>query len=459
MSNYDWTAVIQVGIISAALLLSNILRRKIPFMRRSLAPTAVIAGFLLMILRNVGALPDTVLSLEFLENLTYHGIAVGFIALALRVSRDAQEKKESRFVGVRTGALIVSTYLVQALIGLSISFVLCWTFMPDLFKGSGVLLALGFGQGPGQANNIGSTYENSFGFSGGLSFGLAIAAAGYICACLIGVVYLTVMSHKGKVRRADYDEVSGSVTVDEFQSENEIPIAQSIDRFSIQAALVLLIYLITFLALYGVEKLLGLFMEDTSSLTGILWGFNFIFAALFAFLAKGVMGLFKKANLMKRQYSNNYLLSRISGFAFDVMIIAGIASINVEDLTGLWVPFVLMVVLGAVGTFMYLYFMCKKLYPDYFYEGFVGLFGMLTGTISSGVLLIREIDPELKTPAANNLVLGTSFGIVFGVPVLIIVGKIPQSDLSAYICYGIIAAYLAALLTFIFLMGRKLKKK
>ena len=37
---------------------------------------------------------------------------------------------------------------------------------------------------------------------------------------------------------------------------------------------------------------------------------------------------------MTRQYQNNYLLSRISGLAFDLMIVAGIASIELRELTG-----------------------------------------------------------------------------------------------------------------------------
>ena len=47
---------------------------------------------------------------------------------------------------------------------------------------------------------------------------------------------------------------------------------------------------------------------------------------------------------MNRQYQNNYLLSRFSGLAFDVMIVAGIASINIDDLSGYWLPFLLMAV-------------------------------------------------------------------------------------------------------------------
>ena len=77
-----WNPIIQLGIIAGMLLLANILRRKIKFIRNSLLPTAVLGGFILLFLRSTGILPvDTV----FLETVTYHAIALGFIALTLRV--------------------------------------------------------------------------------------------------------------------------------------------------------------------------------------------------------------------------------------------------------------------------------------------------------------------------------------------------------------------------------------
>ena len=166
----------------------------------------------------------------------------------------------------------------------------------------------------------------------------------------------------------------------------------------------------------------------------------------------------RKTNIMKRQYQNNYLLSRISGLAFDVMIICGIASIEINDLKGLWVPFILMSVSGGVVTFAYLKFMCKKIYPKYEYEAFFSMFGMLTGTISSGVLLLREIDPHFKTPASNNLITGSSMGIIFGAPILLMVSLAAKSTLMVFVTFGLVVLYLAILLFIMFKVGNKKNK-
>ena len=77
------------------------------------------------------------------------------------------------------------------------------------------------------------------------------------------------------------------------------------------------------------------------------------------------------------------------------------------------------------------------------------MYGMLTGTISSGVLLLREIDPNLETPAANNLVVGSSFGIILGAPVLILVGLAPKSDLLCWVTLGLAALYMGLLVLLI----------
>lgn len=450
-----WDPIIQIGIIAGMVLLANIIRRKIPFVQKAMIPTAVLAGFILLILKYFNLVP--VITTEFLETITYHTIALGFIAMSLRIPEKTVESQ--KMIASKSGALIVSTYLVQAIVGLVISLVLAYTFMPDLFKASGILLPMAYGQGPGQANNVGSTYE-ALGMTGGRSFGLSLAAAGYLCACVVGVIFLNVYSRKGKLKRATVkDEVSGSVTIDTYQDENEIPISESVDKLSIQMALVCLVYLLTYLVTWGITQLLTLISPGlANTVSTLLWGFNFIIGSMIAIGCRSLFTGLRKIKVMNRQYQNNYLLSRISGFLFDVMIVAGIASIDIDDLEGYWIPFLLMAVAGGIVTFYYLIFMSKKLYKGYVYEGFFSMYGMLTGTISSGVLLLREIDPQMKTPAANNLITGSSFGIAFGAPLLVLISMAPKNDTMTFIVFGLILVYLALLLLFIFKAGNGKKK-
>ena len=442
--NYNWTPLVVIGIIAAAIIVANIMRRRIGFVRRGLVPTAVIAGFLLLILRSVGWLRIDVV---FLEQLTYHGIAIGFIAMALRIQKP--DSRAAKFIGAKSGALIVATYLIQALSGLAITIILFFTFIPKLFPAAGILLPMAFGQGPGQANNVGQSYE-LLGFVGGRSFGLALAASGYLCACIVGVVYLNVLAKKRGISRRDTDELASNTSLAFYEDKGEIPIAESIDKFSIQVALVILSYMIAYGLTLGVTSLLTRVAPGVASLVNsLLWGFNFIIGSVIAMGVRALLGFSYKHNIIRHQYQNSYLLSRIAGVSFDVMIVAGITSIEITELAGLWLPFTLLSLAGAATTYFYIRMVARKIYPDYFAEGFVSMYGMLTGTISSGVLLLREIDPDLSTPAANNLIAGTSYGIIFGAPLLIIINLAASSIPMLFVSVGIIAVYFYLLHRFV----------
>lgn len=440
-----WNGIVQIIIIATTILIANCLRRKIGFIRQLMIPTAVLGGFLLLAAKLTGIVK---LDLTFLELITYHCIAIGFIALSLRIPEKIEQKKGDH-VGLKSGAIIVGSYMIQGVTGLLISLTLAFTVMPDLFKACGVLLPMGYGQGPGQANNIGASYE-AMGFAGGRAFGLAIAAAGYISACVVGVFYMSWLVKKGKLVRTQHEEISGSVTIDTFQSENEVPIAESLDRLSVQTALVLVVYGATFVITRELTDFLSANAPGLANmLNSLLWGFNFMIGSGLAIALREILKKLQATKIVTRQYQNNYLLSRISGLAFDIMIVAGIASIEIDNLSGLWIPFILMAVAGAIVTLFHLKFVCKKVYGDYYYEGLLSMYGMMTGTISSGVLLLREIDPQLETPASNNLIIGSSFAILLAVPLLVLVSLAPKSTMMTIITLFLLLIYYFILLAIV----------
>lgn len=445
-----WNVIIQFGLIAGALLIANMLRQTLSFVRKSMMPVAVLGGFLLLIFKQIGIVN---VDQDMMEMLTYHGIALGFIAMSLRVPDKRTISTESK-VGLRSGAVIVSTYMVQGVVGLIITVGLAYTIMPDLFKASGLLLPMGYGQGPGQANNIGSSYQ-SMGFEGGHSFGLAIAAMGYIVACIVGVVILNILNKRGKLGdRALLKEESYDAEF--FHSDDEIPISESVDKMSVQLAMVVLVYVATFLASWGLTSGIAAMSEGLAgTLNTLIWGFNFIIGSALAILVRAILEKLRKTGAIKRRYQNNYLLNRLSGAFFDIMIVAGISSINVEDIRGLVLPFLLLTVIGGIVTWLHLAFVCKAVYPDYYYEGLISMFGMMTGTISSGVLLVREIDPGLRTPAAANLVTGSTFGILLGAPILVLVGLAPKSTAMCLLTIVFALIYLVIMDFIVFKVGRQ----
>ena len=457
MNTWDygfWEIIVQAGILMSAILLANILRRKVPFVRKSLLPSAVIGGLLIFVLKFFDGFSD-IINNTFMEAAAYHCLALGFISLALKKSEHKVEKDQKGII-VKTGAVVVSTYLIQGVFGLTLTILLSFV-MTDLLPASGLLLALGYGQGPGQALNFGSVYETGYGFFGGASFGLTIATVGFLVSCIGGVIFLNILKRQNKIKVNSQSE-STYQTLQNVSNPNDIPLSESIDKFTVQTALVAAVYLVTFLFMFGISYFidngfLGNF--GTKTLKPLIWGFNFLFGTMFALLAKLLIQKLRKTNVMTREYPNNFLLNRISGLAFDFMILAGISAIKIQTIAELLLPLLLLCVIGGVVTFVYLNIVCKKLYPSYRYEAMVSLFGMLTGTASTGMILLREIDPSFETPAANTLVLQTVPAMIFGFPLLLLVGYAPNG-LSA--CFITMAICILMFLFFNFMIFYKRKK-
>jgi ESS family glutamate:Na+ symporter len=69
---------------------------------------------------------------------------------------------------------------------------------------------------------------------------------------------------------------------------------------------------------------------------------------------------------------------------------------------------------------LYLRYMTRIIYTHYKDEYFVGLFGMLTGVASTGIALLKGIDPNLESPVAEEMVLGSGTAISVALPLFVI---------------------------------------
>ena len=450
-----WMWLVQFCILATALLLGNALRTQIPFLKKSLLPSALLGGLLLLIFKSLPGC-DKLLNKNVMEIITYHTLGLGFVALALKNNKI--ESKSSPMKVVETGALTASTYVIQGIVGLLVTIPLFY-FGKRFFYASGLLLPMGYGQGPGQALNFGKIFTRWAAVQGidfpGADFGLSIAATGFIVGSVIGVIYMNILRRRGEVATKKMSETMVNKLKD-FVGRNEIPDSESIDKLSVQICMVLFVYFLVYLFTNWIQGMeLGEF--GTNTLKPLLWGFNFLLGTLFGIAFKWILGRFKKAKIVHREYINNYMLNRISGFCFDIMIVAGTASISFEEFGKFVLPFILVCVLGAIVTFYYVLYISKHLYPDYKYEGFFSMFGMLTGTASNGMILLREIDPKFETPAANNLVLQSLVAVVLGFPILLLMGYAPQSLKATLITLGILIVFWAALT--IFMLRTKIFKK
>jgi len=425
-----------IAVLLASLLLANMLKRSMPALQASLIPTSVLGGGILLLISATykactgQEMFDTVFfggnGSAWLETLTYHMLALGFTASALKTNSGKLTKERTVEI-LNTGMTTVSTYLLQALVGMIICIFAAF-FLDDLLEAAGLLLALGYGQGTGQAMNYGYIYETDYGFVGGKSFGLTVAAMGFLSASIGGVIHLNILKKKGLIQQSGN---SGSAP-EIVEGDNEVPMQENMDKFTIQIALIMVAYLLAYLLMF----LLGLLFPGMKA---TIYGFNFLLGVLSATLLKTLLNFFQKKNIIHRNYTNNFLLTRATNFFFDIMVTAGIAAIRLSIIGKYWAVLLCMGILGLVVTYGYVRYVCRKLFPHYVEEQFLAMYGMLTGTASTGIILLREIDGDFKTPAADNLVYQNFPAMVLGFPILLLATMAPTSP---YLTLGIVAVFL-----------------
>ena len=483
LSGFDaWGIVSIVAVLLLSLLAANMLKRRVPLLKKSLIPTSVLAGLIILTIsciytgvyylvtgesgylfnleffgspskeilddiENGGFLAQykqyfSLTGLELLEIITYHSLALGFIATAFKPVQEKLSKKRGTEV-FNAGVTTVSTYLLQAILGMAITMIAA-LFVGGLTNYSGVILCFGYGQGTGQAFNFGQQYQNinngdpknaiegAVHLADGTDFGLSIASLGFISAAIGGVIFLNILRRRAQKKLKDVD-LGETVTIEKIQTSEELPMESSgVDKITLQLAFILGSYFAAYGILFVLAKLIP-------SMSSTIYGFNFLIGVLVATAVCFALRFMKKKKIIKHEYINHFLMKRIAGFFFDIMIISGMAAIKPDTLGRYWHVLLILGVVGAVSTFFYLRFISKKLFPEYKDEQFLATYGMLTGTASTGIILLREWDPHFKTPAADNLVYQNFPAIVFGLPIMLLAA--PRVIAAhPYIVWGVLIA-------------------
>ena len=455
LANYDvvWALMVQIGLLLMFLVLGNVLRRTIPLFRKCLVPSALLGGAVLLIV-NVSAKQFGIALLDnrFMQVVTYHCLAIGFAAMSLKTEKSTH--KTSRMQVVEFGALQGGCYMLQALVGLGITIIL---FLLTRYGERivsyvcGLILPLAFGQGPGNALSWDINFTNTAAaqFAGNGSFGLSLASIGFVVASVFGVLYINIYKKRGTLHvRAERDP--GEMIDQTNPSGEEIPDNESVDKFTLQVGFVVLAYALSF----AFMCLLGALSDFTNS---IAWGFNFLWASLSAMVIRFVVKQLRKGNLMHREYINNYKMDRISGFAFDLMIVGGVAAIEINDIKNYILPIVILSLVGTVVTYVYIRLVAKECFKGFEHEFFLMSFGTMTGTASNGMILMKEVDPGLRTPTSSLYILSNFPAMIMIAPLLFLLSFAGRSLTNAVIAWSVF--FLLWFVYSVFLFRRKIFKK
>lgn len=460
----EWSFIIHLGIISVALLLASFLRAHIRLLRTFLVPAPMLGGLFLLLFYNFIA-PRFGLDNAFLGDLVYHLLNLSFIAMMLRIEK--KEKRDSKTVRLSVAENVVATmnqYGIQCTAGLLLTLALINMGFPNLFPAFGYMLPLGFELGAGQAYSIGLSWE-AMGFSGASSIGLTVSAIGFIVGSVGGVILINRALRLGWIEVKDRAKRQTDFTSSGFISHKDAgktpgsfitADAESLDTLSYHAALILGTYLVSWGVLKGIEALLFLAGPLGAEFASSLWGINFIFSALCAIVVRQII-----IKLGLSHTIDNMTLTRTNGLAVDLTVASALGAISLAAISGYWIPILVMVIVGILITVFLLPYACSRLFHDYSFHRMLVIFGTATGTLPTGLALVRVIDPDFESPAVSDYMYSTGIVFVLAIPILLTINLPAMSytmsnPLFFWLALAISAAYLiGTFLAYIKLAGKR----
>ncbi len=439
----EYLAISHFIFIALLLLIAKVLKERVPYLNKIIIPSALLAGAIGWVLSDQ-ALGLVTLDTAFLEVVMYNAIGLGFIALALRTNEKVSNKP---FV---TGAIIASGYLMQAFIGALVVVI----FFSELFLGTGFLISLGFSQGPSLAFNIGSGWEQQGLVPSGGTLGVAIAAIGFLWGGIVGVYINNLYARKHKlVLNKDDDRIL--VSNIEIESHSKITI---FDVLTTNIVLVLLIYGGVMILLGFSQRFLIPLGGLAQTLANLFYGLNFLVGILLAFAFKRIHRTMNTKGINIGFVTNNYILQSISSFLFNVLITSSVLIISRASIDQYLFFILLGTSLAGVITYGYFKWLVRWQYTEYQHEYTIGFYGNNTGVISTGIALVKMIDPELKTPVVQGLVVGSGTALFFAIPLFGIL-VIPEAFLGQTIgivyTFAALIAYWLILMAFLFVARRR----
>ena len=451
MAGVNWEPVLIFCYLSVFLLLATFLRSRITILQKFLIPNSILAGLFGILL---GQYLFKVIDPNQMGDYVYHLLTLAFISMGLRGS------KVKRSYGTLTTMVIhCQTYAVQGILGMAFALILILTYFPDLFPAFGLHLVMGFGNNPGVAYSFGLNWE-SMGFVGGAQVGLTFGALGFIWAYIIGMVIINwgVRRNMATLFKG-YDQIPPSVfrgIVKPGEDKKEagllVTAQEAIESMALQLSLVGAVLLLAYLFLSNFLIFLEGFGDIGHNLAALIGGFGYIFGILFALVVRWVI------EKMKIDYIIDHgLMTRLGGTFIDFMITAAITAISLEMIRLYWLEITMLTTIGGFVTLVLVYFLVNRMQMDYKFERMVSSFGLVTGTVASGLALLRVLDPHFETPVAEDLVYAGGVALFTAIPILLManmpaIGYVAGRTVPAALeTIALVFVYLLALTAFWFI--------
>lgn len=395
------------GWISICILLGVCIRAKVPLFQKMLMPSSIIAGVIGFILINLGwMVVPTPTGWESLKPssfgvIVFHLFAIGFVGIGLLKSTGKTDNITHMKVMWR-GSLWIALvftlmYAIQSLFGFSIFS--AWKSVNSDGANTiiGYLFGTGFTQGPGQTMAYASIWQSTpYNIPNAVNIGLTFAALGFFAATVVGVPIARYGLKKGWSSLNTTTElpdnfVKGIMGKDEQEAcAHSITHPANIDTFAYHMAIVFVIYLLAYV--FGI----GWLRVMPAGVAPLGIGMLFLWGMLIAKLVRAAA-----SSLHLDPLFDEATIRRFTGLCVDFMVAAVFMGIEFGAIKDMLIPIVFIVLVGTVVTAGVIIWYGRRA-PELGFERLLFTFGTCTGTVATGLLLLRIVDPYFETSVAEE---------------------------------------------------------
>lgn len=432
------------GLASIMLCTGMFLRARILFFQKMLVPASVIGGvigFLLMnILAETGITVGT--NAEMYTAIVNELFTISFISISLTgTSENVDVTAKTRVKGaVGLGLVWCLLYALTPMVAAVLLSLIKGTDMDIMY---GMLIPFAFCQGPGQSAAYGAIFE-AYGWDNAATVAITFSVVGFIAAFSVGIPMAKAGIRKGIAKNCGKIEVSvlKGYFPKEEQTEymvRDTTCCSNIETLAFHFALIGICYVMA----VGIARILSHIPGFLGTSMSSMMFMNGMYAA---YIVKWLMRKLKLDFL--QEYS---LQCKITGWTSDYLVVCAFMAVPLGIIKKWITPILLVSAVITVVTLVVCIYFGQRFGGSNDFERTLGLYGTCTGTVPSGIALVRIVDPNFRT--TTSIELGAcNLVMLASTPVYIIILGLAAGSigmLSAMLgLLGCIAVYLAALKLF-----------
>ena len=274
----------------------------------------------------------------------------------------------------------------------------------------GGVIPVGFEGGHGTAGGLAATFA-AHGWPQGKDLALASATAGVASAIVVGMALVNWAARRGHLAGGRRPEAktalqqAGIIPHDSRPSAGTLTVSSdAIGSLTLHLVVVGMAILIGYLLKQAVWQVEGWVNAGLDAEARAASALHVVVASFPLFPLCMIGGLAVQA--VEQRFDPHRLVDggltrRIQNAALDFLVVAAIATIRIEAVAALLVPFLIVVAAGIAWNVFCVVVLARRMLPDAWFERAIAEMGQSMGVTATGLLLLRAVDPDYETPAAD----------------------------------------------------------